>query len=180
MLSVICYYKQGFYESLHKNLPVDIYFFFSLIKYLETEWQDHMVNNWFFFFKWKWNCSVMSDSLWSHGLQPTRLLHPWNFPGKSTGVGCHCLLRSPSAAHVKPSIRERYCAHHRGSEVAIPTENKTLDAVGGHLSDVLFWEVPPPWKLPFTFSLFVSYCWKILKPDWSLRGYQFYPWKSSL
>ena len=27
-----------------------------------------------------------------HGLQPTRLLHPWDFPGKSTGVGCHCLL----------------------------------------------------------------------------------------
>ena len=26
-------------------------------------------------------------------LQPTRLLHPWDFPGKSTGVGCHCLLR---------------------------------------------------------------------------------------
>ena len=28
------------------------------------------------------------------GLQPTRLLHAWDFPGKSTGVGCHCLLRS--------------------------------------------------------------------------------------
>ena len=27
------------------------------------------------------------------GLHPTRLLHPWDFPGKSTGVGCHCLLR---------------------------------------------------------------------------------------
>ena len=27
-----------------------------------------------------------------HGLQPTRLLHPWDFPGKSIGVGCHCLL----------------------------------------------------------------------------------------
>ena len=27
-----------------------------------------------------------------HGLQPTRLLHPWDFPGKSTRVGCHCLL----------------------------------------------------------------------------------------
>ena len=29
----------------------------------------------------------------THGLQPTRLLCPWDFPGKSTGVGCHCLLR---------------------------------------------------------------------------------------
>ena len=35
----------------------------------------------------------MSDSLWPHGLQPTRLLRPWGFPGKSTGVGCHRLLR---------------------------------------------------------------------------------------
>ena len=25
-----------------------------------------------------------------------RLLHPWDFPGKSTGVGCHCLLRLTS------------------------------------------------------------------------------------
>ena len=41
---------------------------------------------------WKWSCSVVSDSLQPHGLQPTRLLHPWDSPGKSTGVGCHCLL----------------------------------------------------------------------------------------
>ena len=44
--------------------------------------------------KWKWSHSVVSDSSWPHGLQPTRLLHPWDFPGKSTGVGCHCLLRN--------------------------------------------------------------------------------------
>ena len=43
--------------------------------------------------KWKWSHSVMSDSSRPCGLQPTRLLHPWDFPGKSTGVGCHCLLR---------------------------------------------------------------------------------------
>ena len=35
----------------------------------------------------------MSDSLPPHGLQPTRLLSPWDFPGKSAGVGCHCLLQ---------------------------------------------------------------------------------------
>ena len=37
--------------------------------------------------KWKLSHSAMSDSLQPHGLQPTRLLHPWDFPGKSTGVG---------------------------------------------------------------------------------------------
>ena len=41
---------------------------------------------------WKWRRSVVSDSWRPHGLQPTRLLCPRDFPGKSTGVGCHCLL----------------------------------------------------------------------------------------
>ena len=41
--------------------------------------------------KSKWSHSVVSDSSRPHGLQPTRLLRPWDFPGKSTGVGCHCL-----------------------------------------------------------------------------------------
>ena len=38
-------------------------------------------------------CSVTSDSLQPHGLQPTRLLCPRNSPGKNTGVGCHALLQ---------------------------------------------------------------------------------------
>ena len=44
--------------------------------------------------KSKWSCSVVSDSSRPQGLQPTRLLRLWDFPGKSTGVGCHCLLWS--------------------------------------------------------------------------------------
>ena len=39
------------------------------------------------------SCSAMSNSMWSHGLQPSRLLSPWNFPGKDTWVGCHFLLQ---------------------------------------------------------------------------------------
>ena len=35
----------------------------------------------------------MSDSLGPHGLWPTRLLCPWDFPGKNTGVGYHSLLQ---------------------------------------------------------------------------------------
>ena len=38
-------------------------------------------------------CSVVSDSLQPHGLQPTKFLHPWDSPGKNTGVGCHFLLQ---------------------------------------------------------------------------------------
>ena len=43
--------------------------------------------------KRKGSHSVVSDFSRSHGLQPTRLLHPWDFPGKSIGVGCHRLFR---------------------------------------------------------------------------------------
>ena len=35
--------------------------------------------------------------LWPHGLQPARLLCPWDFPGKNTGVGCHFLLQGLSS-----------------------------------------------------------------------------------
>ena len=60
--------------------------------------------------KWKWSRSVVSDSSRPHGLQPTRLLCPWDFPGKSTAVGCHCLLQ--------PSLLLNYyfgfCSSFRG------------------------------------------------------------------
>ena len=35
----------------------------------------------------------MSDSVWPHRWQPTRLCCPWDSPGKNTGVGCHFLLQ---------------------------------------------------------------------------------------
>ena len=35
----------------------------------------------------------MSNSVQPRGLQPTRLLCPWDSPGKNTGVGCHFLLQ---------------------------------------------------------------------------------------
>ena len=34
----------------------------------------------------------VSNPLRPHGLWPTRLLCPWDYPGKNTGVGCHFLL----------------------------------------------------------------------------------------
>ena len=37
--------------------------------------------------------SVVSDSVWLHRWQPTRLPSPWDSPGKNTGVGCHFLLQ---------------------------------------------------------------------------------------
>ena len=39
------------------------------------------------------SCSVEPDCLQPHGLQPTRLFCPLDFPGKDTGVGCHFLIQ---------------------------------------------------------------------------------------
>ena len=35
------------------------------------------------------SCPTVRPQRW----QPTRLPHPWDSPGKNTGVGCHCLLQ---------------------------------------------------------------------------------------
>ena len=43
----------------------------------------------------------MTDLVRPHGQQPTRLLCPWDSPGKNTGVGCHFLLRKLSLGETK-------------------------------------------------------------------------------
>ena len=46
----------------------------------------------------------MSDSVQPHRRQPTRFRHPWDSPGKNTGVGCHFLLQCvkvKSLSHVQ-------------------------------------------------------------------------------
>ena len=65
--------------------------------------------------KWKWSRSVMSDSSRPHGLQPTRLLRPWDFPGKSTGVGCHCLLQKKKKKYPRMFLTlTLWTKHHKG------------------------------------------------------------------
>ena len=55
--------------------------------------------------KWKWSRSVVSGSLWPHGLQPTRLLRSWDFPGERTGVGAiaFSLIHTQSVSSVSQS-----------------------------------------------------------------------------
>ena len=56
---------------------------------------------------WKWRVKVKSLSrVWLLATPWTAahpLLGPWDFPGKSTGVGCHCLLRRHKSRHFKTS-----------------------------------------------------------------------------
>ena len=78
------------------------------------------------FFLWKVNInSVMSNSLWPHGLSPSSLLCPWNSPGKNTGVGCHFLLQGtfPTQGSNLGLLHCRQilcCLSHRGSPEDFP------------------------------------------------------------
>ena len=64
--------------------------------------------------------SVLLDSLCPQGLEPTRVLCPWDYPGKITGVGCHFLLQgilltqglNPGLLHCRQIL---YHLSHQGS-----------------------------------------------------------------
>ena len=57
----------------------------------------------------------MSDSQRPHGLQPTSFLHPWDFPGKSTKVGCHCLFCNYNYSILNSSDHRRPVASQGGA-----------------------------------------------------------------
>ena len=67
--------------------------------------------------------SVVSDSVRPHRPQPTRLPHPWDSPGKNTGVGCHFLLpcmqvkRESEVAQSCPTLRDPMDCSLPGSSV---------------------------------------------------------------
>ena len=55
--------------------------------------------------KWKWSRSVVSDSWWPHGLQPTSRPHPWDFSRQEYRSGVllpspDILLASSKAKHI--------------------------------------------------------------------------------
>ena len=82
-------------------------------------------------------CSVTSNSLQSHGLQPTRLLCLWNFPGKNTGVGIHFLLQGIfSTQGLNPCLF--YLLHWQVSSLPLCQVNLFLDFAQG--STVLPWQ----------------------------------------
>ena len=61
----------------------------------------------------------MSDSTRSHRWQPMRLPHPWDSPGKNTGVGCHFLLQcmkvesESEVAQSRPTLATPWTAAHQ-------------------------------------------------------------------
>ena len=92
----------------------------------------------------------MSDFSWPHGLKPTRLLCPWDFPGKSTGVGCHRLLRHECIRKIKFKINSQML-NQRIWDLQL---NKSADALGS-LSLTLLPPMRPFFTLfDYLFSLF--------------------------
>ena len=73
----------------------------------------------------------MSDSLWPQEPQPTTLPCPWNSPGKTTGVGCHRLLKGSSwlRDHTRVSLHwqaDSLPLSHQGSPQS-PQSNMTSE-----------------------------------------------------
>ena len=84
---------------------------------------------------WEWmseSCSVVSDSLWPHGLHS-----PWNSPGQNTGVGSLSLLQgifptqrlNPGLPHCRRSF---YQLSHQGNPrilewVAYPFSSRSFE-----------------------------------------------------
>ena len=62
-------------------------------------------------------------TLQPHRQQPSRLLHPWDSPGKNTGVGCHFLLQcmkvksESEVAQLYPTLRDPMDCSSPGSSV---------------------------------------------------------------
>ena len=55
-------------------------------------------------------CCLVAKSCWTllpHGLWPARLLCPWDFPGKNTGMGCHLYLQG-----IFPTQWSKLCLPH--------------------------------------------------------------------
>ena len=112
----------------------------------------------------------MSDSLQLHGLlYPTRLLHPWTFPSKNTGVGCHFLLQgifltqqlNLGLLHYR---QMPYCLSHKGSMTYLDSVLKAETS--------LCWQRSVSSKLAFVSSH--VWMWELdHKEDWTLKNWCF-------
>ena len=75
-----------------------------------------------------------------HGLQPTRLLCPWDSPGKNTGVGCHFLLQcmkvksESEVAQSRPTLRYPMDCSLPGSSVYGGFQARVLEWVASAFS----------------------------------------------
>ena len=93
--------------------------------------------------------SFMSSSLRPHGLQPARLLCPWNSPGKNTGVGCHFLLQGifltqESNPHLPHCQADSLLLSHKGSPITQTESAFKPHSSAGHFIHL---ECSPPTQI---------------------------------
>ena len=78
------------------------------------------------------SCTTLCDPV--NCMEPTRLLCPWDSPGKSTAVGCHAFLQgivptqglNPGLPHCRQIVN---CLSHQGShwyQLGVPKYNSIL------------------------------------------------------
>ena len=95
----------------------------------------------------------MSDSKQPHGLQPTRLLHPWDFPGESTGVGLVQMLLTPEDLHLNVYSDSGLTGFTWNPEGAVGDKVNTFKKskhTKGTIVKITFWTHPslPPVVFP--------------------------------
>ena len=107
----------------------------------------------------------MSDSVWPHRRQPTRLPRPWDPPGKNTGVGCHFLLQCMKVksenelAQSCPTLSDPVDCSPPGSSVHGSFQARVLEWVASAFSEILslvdfnFWRIPVIYSWSFTSQL---------------------------
>ena len=87
------------------------------------------------------SCSVVSNSVQPHGWQPTRLPHPWDYPGNNTGAGCHFLFQcmkvksESEIAQSFPTLRDPMDCSPPGSPIPGILQATTLEWVTISLSN---------------------------------------------
>ena len=102
----------------------------------------------------------MSDSVRPHRGQPTMLLHPWDSPGKNTGVGCHFLLQcmnvkiESEVAHSSLTLSDPMNYSPPGSSTHGILQARTLECVAISFSNAWKWKGKV--KSPCRARLFVT------------------------
>ena len=86
----------------------------------QPEYHQSVILLWLLLF----SCWVVPNSLWPHGLQPARLLCPWNSPGKNAGVPSPGDLPDPGTEPGSPTWQaDSLLLSHLGSPILLRAES---------------------------------------------------------
>ena len=130
----------GLYHSFNLRHFLKIHFTLKERNFLQAKWGSLVV---------VWSPSLI-QLFRPHGLQPARLLCPWDSAGKNTGVSCHSLLQgifptqemNPGLLHCRQIL---YRLSYKGSPTLSQGLQNICYTLGGRLaphSSTLAWKIP--------------------------------------